>query len=261
MKYKIYQVDAFTDKVFGGNPAAVIVLAEWMDESFMQNIAAENNLSETAFVVPQNDDYAIRWFTPNTEVALCGHATLASAHVLFNYYNHPTDKIIFQSRERGALSVTKSGDRLSLNFPVDAIEKVETPKLLIDAFGQQPLETYKGKTDYALVYASQKEIESAHPNFALIAKSGVRGVMITAPGDEVDFVSRFFAPLAGVNEDPVTGSAHTTLIPIWSEKLGKNKMKAKQLSARKGDLECEIVGDRVIISGQAVLYLVGEMFI
>jgi PhzF family phenazine biosynthesis protein len=261
LKYKIYQVDAFSDKVFGGNPAAVIVLKEWMDESLMQNIAAENNLSETAFVVPKDDDYEIRWFTPNMEVALCGHATLASAYVLFNYYNHPTDKIIFQSRERGELYVTKNGDRLSLNFPADSFEKVETPRLLIDAFGKQPLETYKGKTDYALVYSSQKEIESAHPDFGLIAKSGARGVMITAPGNEVDFVSRFFAPLAGVNEDPVTGSAHTTLTPIWSEKFGKAKLTARQLSKRMGDLQCELIGDRVIISGYAVTYLTGEIII
>ena len=259
-KLKLYQIDAFTDKVFGGNPAAVCVLEEWVAEDLMQKIASENNLAETAFVVKTaSDTYDIRWFTPTLEVDLCGHATLASAHVLFNYYDYPTDKINFQSQTSGLLSVTKSGDELSLDFPKDIIKKVSTPLVLIDAFGKAPIETFKGKTDFALIYSTQQEIEAFKPDLKLIESAGARGVIVTAQGDDVDFVSRFFAPQAGVDEDPVTGSAHTTLTPIWSEKLGKTLLTAQQLSKRKGDLICELKGDRVKITGKSVTYLIGEI--
>jgi PhzF family phenazine biosynthesis protein len=258
----MYQIDAFTEKVFGGNPAAVCVLDQWIDVDLMQNIAAENNLAETAYVVQTGPDtYNIRWFTPTVEVDLCGHATLASAYTLFKHYDYPTDKINFQSQASGSLSVTKKGDNLTLDFPTDIVEKVDTPKVLIEAFGITPIETYKGKTDHVLVYETQRKVENAIPNLELIKASGGRGVIITAPGNEVDFVSRFFGPQVGVDEDPVTGSAHTTLTPIWAEKLGKNLLTAQQLSKRKGDLICELKGDRVKITGKAITYMIGEIII
>ncbi len=260
MNQKIYQIDAFTSKVFSGNPAAVCVLDAWLPAKTMQSIAGENNLAETAFVVKNEaKGYDIRWFTPTIEVYLCGHATLASAYVLFKYYSHPTDEIRFSTLASGELSVVKSKDRLTLNFPADIINKMATPQALIDAFGKAPLETFKGKTDFVLVYENQKEIETFTPDLSLIKKAGGRGCIITAPGNEVDFVSRFFGPQVGVDEDPVTGSAHTSLTPIWSEKLGEIKLKARQLSKRQGDLDCELKGDRVLITGTAVTYLIGEI--
>jgi PhzF family phenazine biosynthesis protein len=256
---KTYQVDAFTDKVFAGNPAAVCLLDDWLDEKTMQSIGAENNLAETAFLVKKDGVFEIRWFTPQIEVDLCGHATLASAHVLFNYYNVDSDTIEFQSMKRGKLFVSRHGDALSLDFPTDDIQAVVSPDILKEAIGQKPVETYKGKTDYALVLKDQEAVEKCKPAFHLLRKSLVRGIMITAPGKEVDFVSRFFAPQSGIDEDPVTGSAHTTLTPIWAKKLGKNKMTAKQLSARGGDLLCELKGERTVITGKAVTYLIGEI--
>lgn len=260
-KQKMYQIDAFANAVFEGNPAAVCILDNWLDAGLMQRIAAENNLAETAFAVKRATDYEIRWFTPTTEVALCGHATLATAYVLFHYYKYQNDKLLFYSRQSGQLSVSKNKDMLTLDFPKDVIKKVTAPQGIIDAFGKKPLEVYKGKTDYLLVYQSQKDIEESDPNLHLLKKSDARGVIITAPGDEVDFVSRFFAPGSGVDEDPVTGSAHTTLTPFWSQKLGKSTMRAEQLSKRKGELLCENAGDRVKISGKAVPYLTGEIYI
>jgi PhzF family phenazine biosynthesis protein len=260
-KIKIFQIDAFTDKVFGGNPAAVCVLDQWLPDEVMQNISAENNLSETAFAVKRELDYEIRWFTPTTEVALCGHATLASAHVLFNFFEHPDNTINFFSRHSGALSVIKKGEFLTLDFPSDKIKQVAAPQEILHAFSTQPLETYQGKTDFLLLFKSQKEIEQAQPDMAILKKSKARGIMITAPGEEVDFVSRFFAPGSGVDEDPVTGSAHTTLTPFWSKRLNKKSLQAKQLSLRGGDLLCKYLGDRVNITGQAVTYLIGEIMI
>ncbi|MCC9136180.1 PhzF family phenazine biosynthesis protein [Pontibacter silvestris] len=258
-KIKLYQIDAFTDKVFRGNPAAVCVLDEWLEDEKMQNIAAENNLAETAFLVKRENDYEIRWFTPLVEVDLCGHATLASAYVLFNFYNHATDRLNLYSHRSGMLSVEKTGEELTLNFPIDVIEKAEAPKALVEALGNTPTATYKGKTDYLLVFASQQDIEAMKPDLRLLATVEARGIIVSAPGDEVDFVSRFFAPQVGVDEDPVTGSAHTTLIPYWSDKLRKKSLTAKQLSKRHGDLKCELLGDRVNISGKAVAYLTGEI--
>lgn len=260
-KQKMYQVDAFSDSVFGGNPAAVCVLETQLDDDLMQNIAAENNLAETAFVVRRVSDYEIRWFTPTTEVDLCGHATLASAHVLFRYFEHPTDTISFYSPHSGNLSVRKNKDLLTLDFPTDQITKVNPVKEILEAFDKDPLEMYKGKTDYLLIYKTQDDIEQSNPNLHLLKKSNARGVIITAPGKEVDFVSRFFAPGSGVDEDPVTGSAHTTLTPFWSEKLGKTKLTAQQLSQRKGELSCELQGERVKITGKAVTYLIGDIYI
>jgi len=259
MKIKLYQIDAFTEKVFQGNPAAVCVLDEWINEEKMQMIGAENNLAETAFVVKKGNDFEIRWFTPSVEVDLCGHATLAAAYVLYEYYNYKSDKIIFHSHTSGILSVNKEDDFLTLDFPTDTYQEVETPQVLIDAFGIKPIETYKGKTDYLLIFQSQKNIEDFKPNFNLISTVGCRGVIVSAQGEQTDFVSRFFAPQVGVNEDPVTGSAHTTLTPVWSKKLKKKTLTAKQLSKRQGDLKCEYLGERVNVTGKAVTYLIGEI--
>ena len=259
-KQTIYQIDAFSESVFGGNPAAVCVLQEWLSTELMQKIAAENNLSETAFVVKRESDYEIRWFTPALEVALCGHATLASAHVLFEHLNYEKTTIAFFSKHSGNLSVTKNNDLLTLDFPQDPVEKVKPPADILNAFKKAPLEVYKGKTDYLLVYENQKDIEACDPNHYILKNGDARGIMVTAPGDKVDFVSRFFAPGSGVDEDPVTGSAHTTLSPFWSQRLGKKKLRAQQLSARKGNLLCEVTGDRVKISGKAITYLIGEIY-
>lgn len=258
-RLKLYQIDAFTDQTFKGNPAAVCILKEWLEDSVMQKIAAENNLSETAFVVKHDDIYEIRWFTPTIEVALCGHATLATAHVLFLYYHHPGSKLHFYSRHSGDLYVSKKDDLLTLDFPKDNISPVEANDELIEAFGRKPVEAFKGKTDYLLVFETQKEITKCRPNMEILRKSKVRGIIVTAPGKKVDFVSRFFAPGSGVDEDPVTGSAHTTLTPYWSQRLSKKRMKARQLSERGGRLICELKDDRVLISGRAVTYLTGEI--
>lgn len=259
MKLKLYQVDAFSKQVFGGNPAAVCILESWISEYLMQQIASENNLAETAFLVKKNDCYEIRWFTPKVEVDLCGHATLASAHVLFNYYEKETTQLNFHSHLSGSLSVTKKENLLTLNFPSDQINRIETPQILIDSLGLVPIESYKGKTDFMFVFENQHQIEQLSPDFNKLIKIGGRGVIVTAKGNEVDFVSRFFGPQVGINEDPVTGSAHTTLIPYWSKKLNKNDLLAQQLSERKGLLYCENLGDRVKIGGNAVTYLVGEI--
>lgn len=258
-KIKIYQIDAFTNKVFGGNPAAVCVLDAWLPDAKMQQIGAENNLAETAFVVPDGEDYELRWFTPTVEVDLCGHATLAAAYVLFRYYHHPSDTIKFYSRNSGLLTVHKNNNELTLDFPADLIQPSETPEALITAFGKAPLETYKGKTDYLLIYPSQQDVAKFNPDINLVNSVNARGIIVSAPGKDVDFVSRFFCPQVGINEDPVTGSAHTTLTPYWSEKLGKKSLTAKQLSARQGELKCEYLGDRVKITGEAVTYLTGEI--
>jgi PhzF family phenazine biosynthesis protein len=261
IKQKMYQVDAFTDVLFGGNPAAVCVLDDWFEEKVMQKIAAENNLSETSFVVKKDDHYEIRWFTPVAEVALCGHATLASAHVLFEYYNHPTNTIYLDSKYSGELSVTKNRDLLTLDFPKDVFNEINPPESIVKAFDKAPTNVYKGKTDYMLLYEDQKDIEQSTPNFHLLKESKARGIIITSKGKNVDFVSRFFAPGCGVDEDPVTGSAHTTLTPFWSERLGKQKLSAEQISSRGGKLICELQEDRVRISGKAVTYLIGEIFL
>jgi PhzF family phenazine biosynthesis protein len=261
MKLKIYQIDAFTDKVFSGNPAAICPLDKWMDDSLMQKIAMENNLAETAFYVKAGSEYQIRWFTPTVEVDLCGHATLASAFVLFNHENHAEAEIRFYSPRSGKLLATKQGDSLTLNFPSDTIEPVELVSELTAGFNIMPVEAYKGKTDFMLVFENESQIKELIPSIELIAKMDARGIIVTAPGDEVDFVSRFFAPQSGVNEDPVTGSAHTSLTPYWAKRLGKNELSTIQLSKRKGWLNCKYLNERVEISGKARLYLKGEIFV
>jgi PhzF family phenazine biosynthesis protein len=261
MKYKLYQVDAFTDKLFGGNPAAVCPLAEWLSDDILQKIAMENNLAETAFYVGQEDRYEIRWFTPKVEVDLCGHATLAAAFVLFNCENYLGDSINFYSLRSGALKVSRSSDWLTLDFPVDIFHNIPMSGEIVSCFDKQPLEAYKGKTDYMLVYEKESDIRDIRPQFEAISALKARGVIITAKGENVDFVSRFFAPQSGIIEDPVTGSAHTTLTPYWSEKLNKTEMSAIQLSERQGYLQCKFLGNRIGISGQAKLYLAGEIYI
>src|SRR4030042_2196597 len=221
MKINIYQVDAFTDEVFKSNTAAVCPLKQWLPDRTMQQIAGENNLSETAFFVPQGDGYHIRWFTPSTEVDLCGHATLASAHVIFNHLSNRTGKIRFNSKS-GPLFVSKSGNLISLNFPAADFHKVNPPPELAQALGKEPVETYKA-TDYLVLLDSQADIIKVSPDFNLLRIFETRGVIITARGDTADFVSRFFAPGAGIDEDPVTGSSHTMLTPFWAQRLGTDE--------------------------------------
>ncbi|MDO6470917.1 PhzF family phenazine biosynthesis protein [Maribacter sp. 1_MG-2023] len=260
MKQKIFQIDAFTSKLFGGNPAAVCILESWLETDLMQQIAAENNLAETAFTVKNTNHYELRWFTPEIEVDLCGHATLATAFVIFNHYGYKENTLRFISPRSGKLLVQKSeSGLLTMDFPTDNLKPVSEQTNITKAIGKQALETYKGKTDYMLIYKSQAEIEAIAPNFHLLNELDCRGVIVTAKGNEVDFVSRFFAPQCGIPEDPVTGSAHTTLTPYWSEKLNKKTLSAKQLSERGGDIQCEYLGDRVKISGNGVCYLVGEI--
>jgi PhzF family phenazine biosynthesis protein len=260
MSIKLYQVDAFTDQVFTGNPAAICPLPKWMPTDVMQKIAMENNLAETAFYVKKNNAFEIRWFTPTIEVDLCGHATLATAHVLFEHEGYNGNDIEFYSSRSGKLKVYKNDDFLTLDFPMDKYEHVGLAPKLTAGFSIEPLEAYKGKTDYMLIFANESEIKNLEPDIAAIAAvDDCRGIIVTAEGDDVDFVSRFFGPQSGINEDPVTGSAHTTLTPYWSGKLEKEDLTAMQLSSRKGYLKCKCVGNRVHISGQAVTYMMGEI--
>jgi len=258
MKIKIFQIDAFTDEVFGGNPAAVCPLDHWLPENVMQSIAMENNQAETAFFVRDQNCFHIRWFTPTMEVDLCGHATLAAAYVLFQFERFTEPTIEFNSQS-GVLRVTKENDFLTLDFPADPPSKVSPPDYLIAAVGSWPLETHKGKSDYMLVYGTAEEIEKIEPDMRMVARVPARGVMVTAPGQDVDFVSRFFAPQSGIPEDPVTGSAHTTLTPYWAARLGRTSLSARQLSRRGGRLRCTLEGERVKISGQARAYMTGEI--
>lgn len=261
MTQKIYQVDAFTSELFGGNSAAVCPLDNWLSDDLMQKIARENNLAETAFYVPMISGYHIRWFTPKTEVALCGHATLATAYVIFEIEKLPQNEIKFDSLS-GELGVKKSGNFLTLDFPSDTITHVKLPINLAEAMGKVPLEIWRGKTDYLLIYKNESDILDLNPDLKLLAKfTEVRAVIASAKGDKVDFVSRVFAPQSGIDEDPVTGSAHTTLTPYWAGILKNNTLKAQQLSERKGDLFCELKGKRVAISGKARLYLQGKIWL
>lgn len=257
---EIYQIDAFTDTLFSGNPAAVIPLREWISQGLMQNIAKENNLSETAYIVRENENrFRIRWFTPETEVDLCGHATLAAAHVLFHHLDFDEPKILFSSNS-GDLSVTKSGMVYWLDFPSNPPKPVSIPKLIPEAIGTIPI--YAGfNTDLLLLVENESILEKMNPNLHILKSLDVRGVIVTAPSKdaEYDFVSRFFAPAVGIPEDPVTGSAHTVLAPFWAKKLGKNELTARQTSTRGGVLQCMLAGDRVHIGGSAKTYLTGTL--
>lgn len=261
MELKLYQVDAFADSVFTGNPAAVCPLQQWLSDEIMLKIAAENNLSETAFYVRRQDNIEIRWFTPGVEVDLCGHATLATAFVLSNFEGFSDEVINFLSPRSGPLPVTVQDGNFVLNFPVDKFEAVSLTEALISATDRKPASAYKGRTDYMLVFDNEEDIRNARPNLAEIEKLDARGIIVTAKGTKYDFVSRFFAPAVGVDEDPVCGSAHTTLTPYWAEQLNKTALTAFQLSERTGVVNCRLLGERVELGGRAVLYLQGSIFI
>lgn len=258
MKIKLYQVDAFSDRVFAGNPAAVVPLESWLDDALLQAIAAENSLSETAFIVPQGEGHAIRWMTPTHEVDLCGHATLAAGYVLFNEGGISGDRVVFSSAS-GALAVERRGDLLTLDFPSRPATPIDAPQGLAKALGCE-IETAFAAGELVLVpLDDQAHVEAVKPSFSALAECAPSAVVVTAPGADVDFVSRFFAPAMGIPEDPVTGSAHCTLAPYWSERLGKRTLRARQCSTRGGELVCEVRGERVHISGRAALYLTGEI--
>lgn len=259
MRLPIYQVDAFSDRPFAGNPAAVCPLDQWIDDQTMQQIAMENNLAETAFFVKKDDLFELRWFTPTVEVDLCGHATLASAYVLFEKLKYAGDSIRFYSPRSGTLLVRKKDKEYTLDFPADQLKEVALTRDLTSCFDHEPVKALKGLTDYMLIFEKESQVKSIEIDMGKISQLNARGVIITAPGEQVDFVSRFFAPQSGVAEDPVTGSAHTSLCPYWSKALAKTKLTARQLSKRGGDLKVEYQGNRVLISGQAVLTLQGEI--
>lgn len=260
MKIPIYQADAFTNQLFGGNPAAICPLEDWLTDDLLQKIAMENNLSETAYLVKQGKDFQIRWFTPATEVKLCGHATLAASHVLYSQLGYEGNQIVFHSKS-GALTVTKlEGNQLMLDFPATiAVADPHPPRSITEGLGIDNVPIFKTDFDYMVVVPSQKVLEGLSPDFKVLAQTASRGVIVTAKGDEADFVSRCFYPQSGIDEDPVTGSAHTILIPYWAGQLGKSKMKAIQLSRRRGYLDCELHGDRTYMSGTAVLFMKGEI--
>jgi len=255
----IYQVDAFTDSLFGGNPAAVCPLETWLPDATMQAIAAENNLAETAFFVPEDRDYALRWFTPAVEVDLCGHATLASGHVIFSFLEPQRKSVSFRTLKAGTLVVSRRGGMLAMDFPARPAAPTEAPPGLLAALGGKPREVLRAR-DHLVVYGSAAEVASLNPNLAALAEVDCWAAIATAPGENgVDFVSRFFAPAQGIPEDPATGSAHCTLVPYWAKRLGKTAFEARQLSRRGGALSCALNGDRVSIAGRAVLYLEGRI--
>ena len=259
MKLDMYQVDAFARGPFSGNPAAVVPLEEWLPDELLQNIALENNLSETAFFTKSVNGYHLRWFTPNVEVRLCGHATLASAHVIFSHLGYEQEEISFDSKS-GLLSVSKNEKGYSLNFPSDIVNPIEPIEAMSKALGATPTEWYRGKDDYLLVYDQDKTIKQMKPDFNSLMQFDTRGILVTAASSgEFDFISRGFFPLTGINEDPATGSAHTALCPYWSKKLSKKKLSACQWSDRKGYLECTDLGLRTKISGKCIDYLIGEI--
>ena len=257
MRLPLWQVDAFASKIFAGNPAAVVPLDAWLPDSVLRAIAAENNLAETAYFVPHGEDYAIRWFTPEIEMPLCGHATLASAWVVLNRLEPGRNAVTFHSHS-GPLMVTRDGERLALDFPVNAIKPSAGHPALVACLGAAPRELYESY-QWIAVYDSEEQVRALKPDFGALAKLDLHGVVVTAPGRDCDFVSRFFAPAAGVAEDPVTGASHTRLVPYWAKRLGKTKLFARQVSARGGELWCELKGERVVMAGHAALYLEGTI--
>ncbi len=261
MNIPIYQVDAFSNQLFGGNPAAVCPLKEWLPAATMLQIAKENNLAETAFFIPKGADYELRWFTPEIEIDLCGHATLATAHVIFTQLGEQRECIYFHTQKAGILSVSRKDDLYVLDFPSRIPEPTTLPEGLLAAMGGPAPKFVLKSRDYFLVYENEAEIAALKPDFNALNKINAIGFIVTAPGEKCDFVSRFFAPQVGINEDPVTGSAHCNLIPYWAEKLGKNHLHAFQISERRGELWCELKGDRVLMAGNAVTYLKGEIFV
>ena len=259
MKLSLYQIDAFANRIFEGNPAAICPLEKWLPDELMQSIAAENNLSETAYFIKTGTGYHIRWFTPTQEVDLCGHATLASAYVIFNILGYMGNEISFESKS-GSLNVKKKDYWLEMDFPSQPAIKCDIPNQIINAFYDTPVECLKSE-DYIVVFDSEDSVINAKPNLLYLSELDLRGVIITAKSNHYDFISRFFAPNFGINEDPVTGSSFTQLIPYWSEKLAKNSLMAKQVSHRGGEVKCAISGKRVKISGKAVQYMEATIII
>jgi PhzF family phenazine biosynthesis protein len=261
MELALYQVDGFANEIFEGNPAAVCPLDEWLDNETLQKIANENNLSETAFFVRKEEDgeFHLRWFTPLKEVALCGHATLATAHVLYEHLGEQSEELRFQTLS-GVLTVRKGSHGYAMDFPLDVPHKVNRPELL-EALHVEHGETLQGRSDVLVVLDSQEQVQALRPDFHKLSQIPVRGVIATAPGNTCDFVSRCFYPAFGIDEDPVTGSAHTTLAAYWSERLGKTTLQARQLSKRQGTVLCTIKDDRVLLEGNAVTYLKGSIFL
>jgi PhzF family phenazine biosynthesis protein len=258
MKIKIFQVDAFADQLFKGNPAAVCPLEAWLPDELMQKIAFENNLSETAFFVKEGNEYHIRWFTPKTEVDLCGHATLASAHVLYRHLGYDKE-ILFLKSKSGDLRVRKNEDMLVLDFPAGFQQPCSLPNHLVEALGAKPIETGHAMDFLLAVFDNEETVVNMKPDFKKLMNIPFHAVIVTAKGKHVDFVSRMFAPAVGIDEDPVTGSAHTVLTPFWSQRLNKIHLTAKQVSERGGELSCKMSGDRVEIGGKAITFLVGEI--
>ena len=261
MKLDIYQIDAFTDTIFSGNPACVVPLEKWLSDEILLKITQENAVAETAFYVIKNDKIHLRWFTPETEMDLCGHATLATAHVLISILKYSQKEVVFETLS-GDLIVNFSNDLYTLNFPSRVPIICDLPEFISKSFSIQPIETMKSR-DYVLVFKNESDIKNIKIDRQIFDKVNLKtgGVIITAKGENADFVSRFFTPQASILEDPVTGSAHCSLIPFWSKKLNKKKLSAIQLSSRKGFLNCELIGDRVLISGNAKTYLIGSIFI
>jgi len=257
MKFPIYQLDAFTSRLFGGNPAAVVILDEWLPDSVLAAIAAENNLAETAYVIPRSGITPLRWFTPTVEIDLCGHATLAAADVLFRYRFPALDRLTFSTRS-GELAVTREDALLKMDFPARPGKPTGVTDALVSALGARPREAFLAR-DLLAIFDSESEVRSLRPDMQRIASLDAFAVITSAPGDKADFVSRFFAPGAGIPEDPVTGSSHCTLVPYWAARLGKNNLTAVQVSPRGGDLLCELRGNRVVIAGYVVEYLRGEI--
>lgn len=257
MKLPIYQVDAFTSRLFAGNPAAVVLLEEWLPDATLAAIAAENNLAETAFVIPRGDAMPLRWFTPAVEVDLCGHATLATAHVLFRYFSPAATTLTFATKS-GELPVKRDGDFLRLDFPARPGKPVEITDEVVAALGARPRELYRAR-DLMAVYDSEAQVRDFRPDALKLSSLDVFAIIITAPGDGSDYVCRFFAPRKGIPEDPVTGSASCTLVPYWAGRLGKTDLVGRQLSPRGGELACTLAGDRVLIAGRTVEYLRGEI--
>jgi PhzF family phenazine biosynthesis protein len=257
MRLRLFQVDAFTARVFRGNPAAVVPLERWPSDDLMQSIANENNLSETAFFVARGDEFDLRWFTPTQEVELCGHATLAAGYVVFRFL-HPWRSQARFNTKSGPLAVMREAEELALDLPSSRLESRAVDPIYAQALGREPRELWDGR--YAMaVFTKESEVRELAPNFVRVRELHGVGVIVTAPGDAVDFVSRFFAPNAGIDEDPVTGSAHCVLVPYWSARLSKKRLRARQVSKRSGELACEDRGDRVVLRGRCALYLEGSV--
>jgi PhzF family phenazine biosynthesis protein len=258
MTIPYYEVLAFTDRIFAGNPAGICILEEWLPDPLLQKIAAENNLAETAFFIDRGHVYDIRWLSPLAEIDLCGHATIGSAHVLFQHLGRNGNSLTFHSRSSGELRVDRAGGRLVLDFPSRPAQPCQAPALLVEALGAEPKEVFQGR-DYTAVFEREEQVEELSPDLAELSKLEGQGVVVTAPGNDCDFVSRYFAPKVGVPEDPVTGSTHCVLVPYWSKRLAKKELHARQLSPRGGELFCEDRGTRVGIGGTAITYVEGTL--